>query len=597
MLVSKATNGTQGNGDSYRPSISADGRYIAFNSNASNLIVDDTNDKMDVYVHDLLTGETSRVSVAGDGTQGNNHSQDPSISADGRYVAFSSTASNFVSSEPFFSSIFIHNLETGQTSSVSVNSEGTAANSYSFGPSISGNGRFISFTSAADNLVSGDINESDDIFVHDFQSGQTFLVSVASDGTQGNNDSAGTSVSGDGRYIAFGSRADNLTLVDTKSKWNIFLYDRQLQQTELISISSTGVIGNRGGALPNISADGNRIVYYSDSDNLVCGDNNSSRDIFLYDRLGILELHSISGTVTTREMKPIPNVRLSNGEGDEVLTDGNGNYKFEQLLPCSYQVTPSLDEYNFSPVSRDITVPPSIENKYFTGNRRVYSFLPSITSNYCGSSYEEDFNNPNSGWPIGEDNYAAFDYLNGEYRIVAKQANMWAAARKISKSENLRTGVEVRTVNSIYGTYGLMFNLGEDWSHFYSFEIDPDGYYGIFRYSDAKGWKLLLVDYSPHIKTESAVNKLGVKRNGALIEVYANDHLLATIKDDSFIGKHYVGLIVTSYDQGYLDVRYDNFFIIPSECGGTTTLSMPGTTRLSTTSSKFFIQEGSKELH
>ena len=226
----------------------------------------------------------------------------------------------------------------------------------------------------------------------------------------------------------------------------------------------------------------------------------------------------------------------------------------------------------------------------------AYSFLPCITRGYCPLGYQDDFNNPNSGWPIGADNYAAFDYLNGEYRIVAKQANMWAAARKISKSENLQAGVEVRNLNSIYGTYGLMFNLAEDWSHFYSFEIDPDGYYGIFRYSDAKGWELLLVDYSPHIKTGSAVNKLGVNRNGALIEVYANDHLLATIKDDSFIGKHYVGLIVSSYDQGYLDVRFDNLSIIPIECAGTTTLGAPDVMSSSASDPQFMFQETDKDF-
>ncbi len=596
-IVSVSTAGSLGNAESYSPSISADGRYIAFHSNASNLVPDDTNNMMDVFVNDHITGETSRVSVASDGTQGDYHSLDPSISGDGRYVAFASTATNFASAEQFLSYIYIHDRDTGQTSLVSVDSEGTPANSYSFGPSISGNGRYVSFTSGADNLVSGDVNESDDVFIHDFQSGQTILVSIASNGTQGNNDSADASVSNDGRYIAFGSRADNLAVGNSNNYWNVFLHDMQSKQTELISLSTINEIGNRGGAAPKISLDGNHIVYFSDSDNLVCGDNNTARDIFLRDRFGPVQLHSISGKITTPQMKPIPNVKLSNGKGDERLTDGNGNYLFEQLLPCSYVITPSLDEYVFSPPSKLISIPPSIENQDFKGELRVYSFLPSITRNYCGSSYEDDFSDPTSGWLSFENENVLLDYFNGEYRMMVKQADWWAAVRPSFKAENFDARVQVRNQSQVPGSYGIVFNIAEDWSHMYTFEIDSDGFFGIWRYSDTEGWKLLLVNHSQYINLGNGVNQLRVKRDGAQINIYANNHLLASISDSTFTGKHYLGLIISSFDQSYLDVRFDNFSVTPSECGDPSTLSVTGFTGTSTSGPQFMFQEASKDLH
>ena len=595
-IVSTATDGTLGNSDSYFPSISADGNYIAFASNASNLVLDDTNDKMDVFVHDQLSGETTRISVASDDTQGDNISQTPSISADGRYVAFSSAASNFAPTEPFIFFIFVHDRVTGNTSLVSVNSEGITANSGAYGPSISGNGRYVAFTSGANNLVSGDTNEFDDVFIHDIQTGLTSRVSVASVGSQGNKNSGGSSVSYDGRYVSFGSQSNNLVNGDTNNSWDIFLFDMQLSQTELISQSTTGNIGNHGSLTPKISSDGQKISFVTISDNLVCGDTNDVRDIFVRDRSGIVELYSISGRITTPEMNPISNVVLSNGDGVQASSDENGDYLFEQLLPCSYLISPTLEDYLFTPNSIQISVPPSTDNKDFVGIRRIYSFLPSITRNYCGSSFADDFSNPNSGWPIDDDGYALYEYLEGEYRILAKQPNMVAAARRFSDNENFNAGVKVRIVNSIYGTYGLMFNIAEDWSHFYSFEIDPDGYFGIWRYSDTQGWDLLYVNFSPYIQTGIGVNQLEVKRDGDFIEVFANNHSLASIHDDSFIGKHYIGFIVTSYDQSYLDVRFDNYFINPGACSRQSSLAAPEISSSSIVNPDFMIRESSKKL-
>src|SRR5439155_1190150 len=144
----------------------------------------------DVFVHDRLTGTTERVSVDSAGTQGNSDSVDASISADGRFVAFYSSANNLVPGDTNGAEdVFVHDRLTGTTERVSVDSAGTQGNSESFLPSISADGRFVAFYSDATNLVPGDTNGFEDVFVHDRLTGATERVSVASAGTQGNSDS------------------------------------------------------------------------------------------------------------------------------------------------------------------------------------------------------------------------------------------------------------------------------------------------------------------------------------------------------------------------------------------------------------------------
>ncbi len=284
--VSVASNGTQGNYDSYaRPSISADGRYIAFESDASNLVTDDTNDTEDIFVHDRQSGQTTRVSVASNGTQGNSYSHNPSISADGRYVAFYSLASNLVSGDTNgCDDVFVHDRQSGQTTLVSVSSNGTQADFCSYGSSISADGRYIVFDTLASNLVSGDTNDTWDTFVHDRQSGQTTRVSVASNGTQGNDSSGGSFISADGRYVAFQSNASNLVSGDTNNVQDIFVHDRQTGQTTRVSVASNGTQGDSSSWDSPISADGRFIAFFSDASNLVSGDTNGCEDVFVHDR-------------------------------------------------------------------------------------------------------------------------------------------------------------------------------------------------------------------------------------------------------------------------------------------------------------------------
>jgi len=283
--VSIASDGTQGNDRSYRSSISADGRFVAFFSHASNLVPGDTNGQADSFVHDRQTGETTRVSVASDGTQGNSYSYSPSISADGRFVAFYSHASNLVTGDTNgLQDVFAHDRQTGQTTRVSVASNGEQANAHSYSPSLSADGRFVAFYSGGNNLVPGDTNGTVDIFVHDRQTGETTRVSVATNGAQGNSGSNDPSISGHGRFVAFNSYASNLVQGDTNGQADSFVHDRQTGETTRVSVASDGTQGNSHSYCRSLSVDGRFVSFDSYASNLIAGDTNGWADSFVHDR-------------------------------------------------------------------------------------------------------------------------------------------------------------------------------------------------------------------------------------------------------------------------------------------------------------------------
>jgi Tol biopolymer transport system component len=200
---------------------------VVFDSLAVGLVTGDTNGQSDIFMYDQVTGQTTRVSVASNGIQGNGSSYQPSISADGRYIAFTSWSTNLVAegeTNGFDNDIFVHDRVTGETTRVSVASDGTQGNDYSSYPSISADGRHVAFRSNATNLVVGDTNGVVDVFVHDRQTEQTTRVSVDNNGTQGNSFSDGASISADGRYVAFSSPATNLVAGDTNGRQDIFVH-------------------------------------------------------------------------------------------------------------------------------------------------------------------------------------------------------------------------------------------------------------------------------------------------------------------------------------------------------------------------------------
>jgi uncharacterized repeat protein (TIGR01451 family) len=287
--VSVSSTGAKANNASLENSISADGRFVAFSSEASNLVAGDTNGLPDIFVRDRGTNQTTRVSVSSTGTQGNSYSYDPSISANGRFVAFSSKASTLVAGDTKgFSDIFVHDRATGQTARVSVDSAGVQANGSSYEPSVSADGRFVAFSSEASNLVAGDTNGKYDIFVHDRVTRQTTRVSVDGTGAESSGDyTRSPSISADGRFVAFQSDASTLVAEDTNGAKDIFVHDRTTGQTTRVSVSSAGDQSNGNysdSESPSISADGRFVAFQSDATNLVAGDTNGVKDIFVHDR-------------------------------------------------------------------------------------------------------------------------------------------------------------------------------------------------------------------------------------------------------------------------------------------------------------------------
>jgi hypothetical protein len=284
-LVSKNSGGVEGNGDSGNPEISADGRYVTFESAANNLVTGDTNSVTDVFVRDRTTGTTTRVSRDSAGVQGNGLSLDPSISDDGRFVAFGSAATNLVSGDTNGErDVFVRDRQTGTTTKVSKSSAGVAGDALSGTPSISADGRYVVFESTATNLVSGDTNAKFDVFVRDRQTGTTTRVSKSSAGAEGNDISEYPTISADGRYVTFESDATNLVSGDTNGAVDVFVRDRQAGTTTRVSKSNAGVEGDDASLNPAISSDGRYVAFHSIATNLVSGDTNGNSDIFVRDR-------------------------------------------------------------------------------------------------------------------------------------------------------------------------------------------------------------------------------------------------------------------------------------------------------------------------
>ena len=287
-MVSVATGGAPANSSNFNfpPSISADGRYVAFWSAASNLVGGDTNGLDDIFVRDRLAGTTERVTVDSAGAQANGQCGYPSISADGRFVAFTSAATNLVPGDTNGAwDMFVHDRQTGLTERVSVDSAGVQADGDSdYRASFSADGRFLAFSSYATNLVAGDTNGFGDVFVRDRQTGTTGRVSVDSSGAQGIQGGGNPSISADGRYVAFDSTSNDLVPGDTNGTSDVFVHDLVTGATERASLDAGGAQGNRGSEYPWVSADGRYVAFASDATNLVSGDTNGLEDIFVRDR-------------------------------------------------------------------------------------------------------------------------------------------------------------------------------------------------------------------------------------------------------------------------------------------------------------------------
>lgn len=283
ILLSAGWAGEAANGDSSQPCISADGRVVAFRSAASNLVLGDANGLVDVFVHDIQSSVTTLVSVDSAGVQGNDHCHTPALSADGHFVSFTSGASNLVPGDTNAKwDIFVRDLTMGTIVRASVSSSGVQGNGHSGNPSLSGDGRLVAFDSSAVNLVPG-LSIVQDVYVRDLWTGVTTRASVLSSGAQGATNSAGGVISSNGRYVAFASTAP-FVVGDTNGALDVFLHDRATGVTYRASVTSTAGQVNGSSAGAALSAEGGAIAFESGATNIVPGDSNGMQDVFLHER-------------------------------------------------------------------------------------------------------------------------------------------------------------------------------------------------------------------------------------------------------------------------------------------------------------------------
>ncbi|MDH2428313.1 S8 family serine peptidase [Sphaerisporangium sp. TRM90804] len=376
--VSLTSAGRQATGDAWWPRLSGDAGVVTFASMASDFVDDDTNGELDIFVTDLNTRSTERVSVSSDGAQADSFSLTPTLSADGRHVGFSSGATNLVPGDTNAQTdAFAHDRQTGKTERLSVASDGTQADGLTSQPSFSADGGLAVFNSDAANLVPGDTNGRTDVFVRDRGTGRTERVSVGADGAQGEGNSREQSISADGRYVAFQSDAPNLVAADANGHVDVFVRDRQTGSTELIpapadteasgpvisadgqtvafttsgvtgfqiyvhdrrtgvsTLASAAADGSRANDMsfaPSLSADGRTVAFYSYATNLAGPDTNGRTDAFVRD----LE----TGTTTRVSAGP----ESAEGDGSTELPSLSADGRFVAFQSTSANL--ALDDTN-----------------------------------------------------------------------------------------------------------------------------------------------------------------------------------------------------------------------------------------------------------
>jgi hypothetical protein len=283
-LISVDSAGVQADRDCFGAFISADGRFVTFTSRATNLVTGDTNGKLDVFVRDRQNGTTDRVSLRSNGVQGNGDSLARGISSDGNIVLFESVATNLVTGDTnAVEDVFLHDRTTGKTTRISVDSFGTESNGDSWYSCMSTDAHYVYYNSIASNLISSDTNGVYDVFVYDTTTFLTDRISVDSAGNEGDNLSVRPFTSRDGRYCIFTSLATNLVGNDSNGIQDVFLHDVQTGATDRVSLDSTGGEANGASSFGAVSLDGKTVEFDSDATNLVTGDTNSHTDSFIKD--------------------------------------------------------------------------------------------------------------------------------------------------------------------------------------------------------------------------------------------------------------------------------------------------------------------------
>jgi WD40-like Beta Propeller Repeat len=371
-----------GYGPTANAAISAEGRFVAIASAASNLVDGDTNGVIDAFVRDRAAGTNERVSVAADDGQANGQSGVQAISSDARFVVIWSEATNLVSGDTNrIADLFVRDRAEGTTERVNVSSDGAQANAESANAAITPDGRFVAFESRASNLVPGDNDDASDVFVRDRSTDRTELVgagsgpaisadgrfvaferrlsspdgppgiyvrdrtkdvtelvSVTADGTPGNDLSGETRISADGRYVVFSSKASNLVADDTNGPdhrgTDVFVRDRLLKTTRRVSVGSDGRQADGPSGNPTLSSNGRIVAFTSWARNLGPG---TASGVYVHDlATGATELASVSATGVSGNRDSYAGVRALSGDGryvaffslasNLVLGDVNGQY-------------------------------------------------------------------------------------------------------------------------------------------------------------------------------------------------------------------------------------------------------------------------------
>ena len=284
-LVSVGTSGNSAGGLGLSPAVSGDGRYVVWSSNAANVIVGDTNGTWDIFLRDMSSGVTTRISLNGNGSQALLRSDQPRITPDGRYVTFESDADLIAADTNGLKDCYEFDRNTGVLALVSSSSTGTLGNSISYAAQPSDDGRFVCFFSSASNLVLGDTNNYADVFWKDMQTGTLLRVNVSSAGAQANNESIWPSISGDGQTVTYCSVANNLVAGDSNGQFDVFAYDVPAGATTRLNLQPNGAQANSYVHSPTaLTPDGRFVIYASLSSTLVPGDLNGFQDIFIRDR-------------------------------------------------------------------------------------------------------------------------------------------------------------------------------------------------------------------------------------------------------------------------------------------------------------------------
>ncbi len=377
LRVSVASDGREGNDHSSDPFLNGDGRFVLFSSAATNLVVNDTNNAPDVFLRDTESEITEFVSLANDQSQAQGASYAVGISSDSRYILFESFATNLIGAGEDTNAVadlFMRDRTAQSTTRVSLSWNGTQANARASYGKMTPDGMKIVFVSGATNLVEDDTNGLTDIFLRDRELSITERINLTDNGAQITKGSCSVpSVSDNGKIVAFAcsSSADELVSEDTNNKMDVFVRNRLGGTTSRVSISSTGEEANGESSFPSISGNARYVAFQSNATNLVANDTNARTDIFVFDRQ----------TNTTRRVSVGSGGTQSNGDSVYPVMNSDGRYVVFLSMATNLVTGPRNFVGNFNVYVHDLdTGTTTLVNTSSSGEEDNSQWEPDITA-------------------------------------------------------------------------------------------------------------------------------------------------------------------------------------------------------------------------